>query len=54
MSFLQNHLLTLIIFLPTLGAVLTLIARTRDAARWTAVAPTPGGRSLWDPVIVPF
>jgi NADH-quinone oxidoreductase subunit M len=37
---LQNNLLTLIIFLPTVGALVTLFARTRDAARWTAIATT--------------
>jgi NADH-quinone oxidoreductase subunit M len=40
MQFLQNNLLTLLIFLPTAGAVLTLLAKTRDTARWTALATT--------------
>src|SRR6478609_7373095 len=40
MQFLQNNLLTLLIFLPTAGAVLTLLAKTRDTARWTALAVT--------------
>jgi NADH-quinone oxidoreductase subunit M len=40
MQFLQNNLLTLLIFLPTAGAVLTLLARDRDAARWTALTTT--------------
>ena len=40
MQFLQNNLLTLLIFLPTAGAVLTLLAKTRDSARWTALATT--------------
>src|SRR5688500_9956313 len=40
MSFLQNNLLTILIFLPALGAILVLIARGRDAVRWTALATT--------------
>ena len=40
MDFLRNNLLTILIFLPTAGAVLTLMARGRDAARWTALAIT--------------
>jgi NADH-quinone oxidoreductase subunit M len=37
MQFLQNNLLTLLIFLPTAGAILTLFARNRDTVRWTAL-----------------
>ncbi len=40
MDFLNQHLLTILIFLPTLGAVLTLLARGRDAVRWTAITFT--------------
>src|SRR5687768_11263037 len=40
MPFLQNWLLTILIFLPTVGAVLVLMARTRDGVRWTAVGTT--------------
>src|SRR5688572_185183 len=40
MQFLQNNLLTILIFLPALGAILVLIARGRDAVRWTALATT--------------
>ena len=40
MDFLQHNLLTLLIFLPTAGAVVTLFVRHRDAARWSALAFT--------------
>ena len=40
MDFLRNNLLTILIFLPTVGAVLTLLARSRDAVRWTTLAVT--------------
>jgi NADH-quinone oxidoreductase subunit M len=40
MDFLRNNLLTILIFLPTIGAVPVLLARTRDAVRWTALAVT--------------
>src|SRR3954462_7460513 len=40
MDFIRNNLLTILIFLPTAGAVLVLLARGRDAARWTALAVT--------------
>jgi NADH-quinone oxidoreductase subunit M len=40
MDFLRNNLLTILIFLPTAGAALVLLARGRDAARWTALAVT--------------
>jgi len=38
MDFLRDNILTLLIFLPTVGAVVVMLARTRDAARWTALA----------------
>src|SRR5688572_10832442 len=37
MDFLRNNLLSILIFLPTAGAVLTLLARNRDTIRWTAL-----------------
>ena len=40
MDFLRNNILTILIFLPTVGAVLTMLAKTRDAVRWTALATT--------------
>src|SRR5258706_13692834 len=40
MTFLQNNLLTLLIFLPTAGGIMTLLAKGRDAVRWTALATT--------------
>jgi NADH-quinone oxidoreductase subunit M len=40
MQFLQNNLLTLLIFLPGVGAIVTLFAKGRDAVRWTAVGTT--------------
>lgn len=40
MDFLNNWLLTILIFLPTAGAVLTLLVQGRDAVRWTAVGTT--------------
>src|SRR3954467_9272777 len=40
MDFLRNNLLTILIFLPTVGAILTLLVRGRDAVRWTALAVT--------------
>jgi NADH:ubiquinone oxidoreductase subunit 4 (subunit M) len=33
----QNYLLTILIFLPTIGAVLTMLVKGRDAIRWTAL-----------------
>ena len=38
MDFIRNNLLTILIFLPTAGAILTLLAKGRDAIRWTALA----------------
>jgi NADH-quinone oxidoreductase subunit M len=40
MDFLRHNLLTILIFLPTLGAIPVLLARGRDAVRWTALAVT--------------
>jgi NADH-quinone oxidoreductase subunit M len=37
MDLLRNNLLTILIFLPLAGAVLTLLAKGRDAIRWTAL-----------------
>jgi NADH-quinone oxidoreductase subunit M len=38
MDWLRNNILTLLIFLPTLGALLTIVVKGRDAVRWTALA----------------
>ncbi|HEX3357394.1 MAG TPA: NADH-quinone oxidoreductase subunit M [Tepidisphaeraceae bacterium] len=35
---LKSNLLTILIFLPTVGAVLTMLAKSRDAIRWTALS----------------
>jgi NADH-quinone oxidoreductase subunit M len=40
MEFLRQNLLTILIFLPTAGALLVLAARGRDRARWTALGTT--------------
>jgi NADH-quinone oxidoreductase subunit M len=40
MDFLRNNILTILIFLPTAGAILTLLAKGRDAVRWTALGTT--------------
>src|SRR4051812_33433930 len=40
MDFLRDNLLTILIFLPTAGAVLTLLGKSRDAVRWTALGTT--------------
>src|SRR4051794_18614647 len=40
MAFLREYLLTLLIFLPTAGAVVVLFQRNRDTVRWTALATT--------------
>ena len=37
MNFLNTYLLTLLIFIPTVGAVVTLFARNRQQARWTTL-----------------
>ena len=34
---LKGNLLTILIFLPTIGAVLTMLVKGRDAIRWTAL-----------------
>ncbi|MCC7349697.1 MAG: NADH-quinone oxidoreductase subunit M [Phycisphaerales bacterium] len=39
-EFLNNWLLTILIFLPTAGAILVLFARDRDSVRWTALGTT--------------
>src|SRR4051794_11957297 len=54
MQFLNDNLLTLLIFLPTLGAVLTLCARGREAARWTALGTTLVAFALALLILVPF
>jgi NADH-quinone oxidoreductase subunit M len=36
----EKHLLTILIFLPTVGALLLLFMRSRDAVRWTALGTT--------------
>ncbi|MBC8106506.1 MAG: NADH-quinone oxidoreductase subunit M [Anaerolineae bacterium] len=40
MDFLNNWLLTILIFLPTAGALVVMFAKTRDAVRWTALLVT--------------
>src|SRR4051794_9204112 len=40
MDFLRNNILTILIFLPLAGPILTPLARTRAAGRWTARATT--------------
>ena len=40
MDFLNNWILTILIFLPTAGAILVLMAKGRDAVRWTALGTT--------------
>ena len=40
MDFLRNNLLTILIFLPSVGAVLTMLMRGRNAVRWTALVTT--------------
>src|SRR6185437_11933682 len=40
MDFLNNWLLTILIFLPCVGAGLVLFAKSRDAVRWTALVTT--------------
>ena len=40
MDFLNHWLLTILIFLPSAGAILVLLAKGRDAIRWTALATT--------------
>jgi len=40
MHFLNQYLLTILIFLPTIGAVGVLLAKNRHAIRWTALATT--------------
>src|SRR4051812_6624969 len=40
MDFLNHWLLTILIFLPSAGAILTLLVNGRNAVRWTAQATT--------------
>src|SRR5688572_2414194 len=40
MDFLRNNLLTILIFLPSAGAILTMIVRGKGAVRWTALITT--------------
>ena len=40
MDFLNHYLLTILIFLPAVGALLVLLAPNRDAVRWTALGTT--------------
>jgi NADH-quinone oxidoreductase subunit M len=54
MAFLQNNLLTLLIFVPMIGAALVLFARGRDVARWVALATTVAAFALSLLILVPF
>ena len=36
----ERYLLTILIFLPTVGALLLLLMRSRDAVRWTTLGTT--------------
>ncbi len=40
MDFLNHYLLSILIFVPTIGAALVLFAKGRDAVRWTALGTT--------------
>src|SRR3954470_1165146 len=40
LDFLNHWLLTILIFLPCVGAALVLVAQGRDAVRWTALGTT--------------
>src|SRR3954466_16329316 len=40
MDFLNHWLLTILIFLPTVAAIFTMLARSRDAVRYTALTTT--------------
>ncbi|MGE5608377.1 MAG: complex I subunit 4 family protein [Bacillota bacterium] len=40
MDFLNQYLLTILIFLPTAGAILVLFGKNRDAVRWTTIGTT--------------
>ncbi|CAN5351385.1 NADH-quinone oxidoreductase subunit M [soil metagenome] len=40
MDFLNNWLLTILIFLPTAGALVVMFGKSRDAVRWTALLVT--------------
>ena len=39
-EFLKQYLLSILIFLPLAGAVLSLLARTRNQTRWIALVTT--------------
>src|SRR5437763_14419812 len=54
MQFLSDNLLTLLIFVPTLGALATLMVRGRKAARWTALGTTLVTLALALLILVPF
>jgi NADH-quinone oxidoreductase subunit M len=54
MQFLQNNLLTLLIFLPTIGAIVTLFVKGRDAVRWAALSTTLVTFALALLVLAPF
>src|SRR5215207_5757767 len=40
MDFLRQNILTILIFLPCVGAAAVLLCKSRDAARWTALGTT--------------
>src|SRR5436190_23983595 len=40
MDFLKENLLTILIFLPTVGMFCVLMARSRESVKWTALAFT--------------
>ena len=50
-EFLKQYLLTILIFLPLAGAVVTMLARGRNEARWTALATTLATFALSLPII---
>jgi NADH-quinone oxidoreductase subunit M len=54
MRFLQDNLLTLLIVMPTVGACFTLLAKGRDAARWSALTTTLITLALALLILVPF
>src|SRR5918999_1069334 len=40
MDFLRQNILTVLIFLPCVGAILVLLCKSRDAVRWTSLGTT--------------
>jgi len=54
MEFLNHYLLTILIFLPCAGALLVLLARSRDAVRWTALITTLATFVLSLLILIPF